>query len=72
MKDATLSQLRDLASALATRKKKQIGLVTGRGTVSAIYDSLLKTVSVGGMTVPEKGLPFWIKAVYGARLTKIT
>ncbi|MGD0485668.1 MAG: hypothetical protein ABSB94_00580 [Syntrophorhabdales bacterium] len=68
---ANLELFRELASLLATREKKQIGILTDKGTVTAIYDPLFKTVSFGGMTVPEKELGFWMKAVYGATVKKI-
>ena len=68
---ANLELFRGLASLLATREKKQIGILTDKGTVAAIYDPLFKTVSFGGMTVPEKELGFWMKAAHGATVKKV-
>ena len=43
---ANLELFRELAAVLATREKKQIGILTDKGTVAAIYDPLFKTVTV--------------------------
>jgi hypothetical protein len=32
---------------------------------------MFKTVSVAGLTVPEKELRFWLHAAYGAKLVSI-
>ena len=71
MNDHMLARVRDLAAALGTREKRRIGIVTDKGTISATYDPLFKSVSVAGMTVPEQELRFWVKAACGATVIKI-
>jgi hypothetical protein len=41
------------------------------GTVTAIFDPMFKTIQVGGMTVPESEISFWMKAAHGATVKKI-
>jgi hypothetical protein len=71
MNEATLQQFRDLADALSKREKIEIGIVTDKGTLTGVYDPVFKTVSVGGFTVPDKELRFWLHSAYGAKLVSI-
>lgn len=71
MNDATLQGFRDLAAVLATREKKQIALITDKGTVTAIFDPMFKTIQVGAMTVPESEISFWMKAAHSTTVKKI-
>ena len=71
MNDTVLAHLRDLGAALRDREKRRIGIVTDKGTISATYDPLFKSVTVAGMTVPEQELRFWVKAACGATVIKI-
>jgi hypothetical protein len=71
MNEVTLEQFRDLADALSKREKIEIGIVTDKGTLTGTHDPMFKTVSVGGLTVPDKELRFWLHAAYGAKLVSI-
>ena len=71
MNKATLQHFRDLEADLSKREQIEIGIVTDKGTVTGTYDPLFKTVSVGGLTVPDKELRFWLHAAYGANLQSI-
>ena len=66
-----LEQFRQLAGVLADRKMVDVAIQTDKGTVRGIFDPLFKTVKVGGLTVPDRELAFWLKATYGCKVEKI-
>jgi hypothetical protein len=71
MKESTLRHFRDLADAVSTREKIEIGIVTDRGTLTGAYDPMFKTVSVSGITVPEKELGYWLRVIHDAEIVSI-
>lgn len=73
MKEATLSQYRQLSHSLSTREKLQIEIhLESDRVLSALYDPLFHTVTIGGSTFPEGELSFWTKLCWGSAPKKIT
>jgi hypothetical protein len=72
MNEAALDHFRSLSSILATREKAAISIELKSGKVlNGLYDPLFKTVTIGGMTFPEKELSTWTRLCWGSPATKI-
>lgn len=73
MSEAVLSRFRELGGALSERPrvKVEITLKSDR-MLSALYDPLFRTVTIGGMTVPAAELSVWTKLSWGSGVAKIT
>jgi hypothetical protein len=72
MTDTTLSHFRDLAASLSDRQRIPIDIVLKDDrSLSATYDPLFRTVTVGAGTFPESELNKWIRAFYRADVLSI-
>lgn len=72
MNGTNLNDLRDMSAALSQRERISITIELRNGRVlSAKYDPLLKTVTIGGATFPEGELGVWTRLCWGAKPLRI-
>jgi hypothetical protein len=73
MKEATLSQYRQLSHSLSAREKLQVEIhLKNDRVLAALYDPFFNTVTIGGITIPAAELSFWTKLCWGSKPKKIT
>ncbi len=72
MNEAVLSDFRGLARALSERPKVKVDItLKNERVVSALYDPLFKTFTIGGMIFSAQELPEWTKLCWGSELSSI-
>ena len=72
MVDPILAGLGYAAAELAQRNKVEMHIrLKDRRVLKGLYDSLFKTVTVGGATFPDSACTLWIKLFYGSDIVAI-
>ena len=72
MNEAVLMRFRELGDALLTRPKVEIEITLKNDRVlSALYDPLFRTVTIGGMTIPAGEVSLWTKLSWGSEVATI-
>jgi hypothetical protein len=72
MNDAVLNHFRNLASDLSKRPREEISIELKSGTVlSAKYDPVFGTITLGGTTFPAGEVNVWTKLGWGSEAKKI-
>lgn len=72
MNEGVLSVFRELGKALAERPKVKIEITLKNDRVlSARYDPIFRTITIGGMTFPAGELSLWTKLSWGSEVATI-
>jgi len=72
MNDGALFQFRELARALSERPKVKVEItLKNERVLSALYDPMFKTFTIGGSTFPGQELSTWTKLGWGSEVSSI-
>lgn len=72
MRDNVLNHFRDLAEGLSQRPRINITIILKNDRqLKATFDPMFKTVTIGGMTFPERELSTWTKLCWGSTAARI-
>lgn len=72
MNEGVLSVFRELGKALSERPRVKIEITLKNDRVlSAFYDPMFRTITIGGMTFPTGELSLWTKLARGSEVATI-
>lgn len=73
MNEGALLHFRELARALSERPKVRVEItLKNERVLSALYDPMFKTFTIGGSTFPGRELSTWTKLGWGSEVSSIT